>query len=273
VKSGRPEGEGERGTGSAREPGVDERRLFARALADAIAEQDAATLPARLCQACVDLLDITGASVSLSGGPGTGALWWSSDPVAAQLAEAQYSLGDGPCQSAMRLVAPVLAGDLTRGADARRWPVFAQRAVELDVRAVFSFPLGSDAVAIGTLDLYRRDAGPLSERDMAFAFPASDAITFALIKIQSAAARGGSLGTSQVEGEVAGDDGHGMASWLDAAETGHEEVHYATGMVMVQLRVDPQHALARLRAYAFAQGRTVTDVARDVIERKLSFDE
>nr|WP_093741399.1 GAF and ANTAR domain-containing protein [Streptomyces sp. SID4948] len=242
-------------------------------MADAIADHDASTLPARLCQACVDLLDITGASVSLSGGPGTGAVWWSSDPVAAQLAEAQYSLGDGPCQSAVRLVAPVLAGDLTRGTDARRWPVFAQRAVELDVRAVFSFPLGSDAVAIGTLDLYRRDPGPLSERDMAFAFPAGDAITFALIKIQSAAARGEPVGGSQDPARAPGDDGQGMASWLDAAETGHEEVHYATGMVMVQLRVDPQHALARLRAYAFAQGRTVTDVARDVIARKLTFDE
>jgi len=50
-------------------------------------------------------------------------------------------------------------------------------------------------------------------------------------------------------------------------------VHYATGMVMVQLGVDPQHALARLRAYAFAEGRTVTEVARDVVARRLSFDE
>ncbi|MFC4033967.1 GAF and ANTAR domain-containing protein [Streptomyces polygonati] len=270
MKSGRPEGEGERGAGSTRGPGDDDRRLFTRALADAIAGQDPEAVPSRLCQACVDLLDISGASVSLSGGLGTGALWWSSDPVAARLAEAQYSLGDGPCQSAVRLVAPVLAADLTRGADARRWPVFAQRAVELDVRAVFSFPLGGDAVAIGTLDLYRRDPGPLSDRDLAFAFPASDAITFALIRIQSAAAR---AEDEAAEGDGPADGGQGTGSWLDAAESGHEEVHYATGMVMVQLRVDPQHALARLRAYAFAEGRTVTDVARDVIARKLSFDE
>ncbi|WP_329139886.1 GAF and ANTAR domain-containing protein [Streptomyces sp. NBC_01476] len=259
MRSGRPDEEGERGTGPARIPDAD-RRVFTRALADAMAGQEAHAVPARLCQACVDLLDISGASVSLSGEPGLGALWWSSDPVAAQLAEAQYSLGDGPCRSALRLVAPVLAGDLTDRADAWRWPVFAQRALELGVRAVFSFPLGSGAVGVGTLDLYRRAPGPLSARDMAFAFPASDAITFALMKIQTSA-------------EAVSDNGHDMSSWLDAAESDHAEVHYATGMVMVQLGVDPQHALARLRAYAFAEGRTITDVARGVIARTVRFDE
>ncbi|WNI14289.1 GAF and ANTAR domain-containing protein [Actinacidiphila sp. ITFR-21] len=238
-----------------------DRTLFNRALAEAIAAPDVRSVPARLCQACVDLLDVTGASVSLSGGPGLRTLWWSSDPVAAELAEVQYTLGDGPCQSALGLVAPVLAGDLAQGVDARRWPLFAQRAVELGVRAVFSLPLGSAAVATGTLDLYRREQGPLSARDKAFAFPAADAITFALIRIHSDAAA------------QAGSDEEELASWLEGAESDHEEVHYATGMLMVQLGVDPHHALARLRAYAFAQGRTVTEVARDVIALKLSFDE
>ncbi|MEU3465620.1 GAF and ANTAR domain-containing protein [Streptomyces sp. NPDC006733] len=238
-----------------------DRRLLTRALADAIAFDDTAAVPARLCQACVDLLDITGASVSLDGGPGMRTLWWSSDAVAGQLAEAQYTLGDGPCHSALTLSAPVLAEDLTQGPDARRWPVFALRAVELGVRAVFSLPLGSDALAIGTLDLYRHAPGPLSARDRSFAFPAGDAITFALMRLQSDALKAG------------GEEEADVTAWLDTAETEHQEVHYATGMLMVQLRVDPQHALARLRAYAFTQGRTVTEVAQDVIALRVIFDE
>jgi hypothetical protein len=223
---------------------------------------DTASVPARLCQICVDLLDVTGASVSLVGGaPGEAALWWSSDPVAAQLAEAQYSLGDGPCTTARTLVAPVLAADLTGGADARRWPMFAQRAVELGVRAVFSLPLGSDAVAIGSLDLYRRSPGALSRRDTAGAFTAGDAITLALMHVQSQA---------EDTDARSGDD---LTSWLEGAESGHEEVHYATGMLMVELGVDPQHALARLRAYAYAQGVTVTEAAREVLARRVEFDE
>jgi hypothetical protein len=259
VKRGRPDDRNESGRGS---PEAADKRLFVEVITDAMKSQDVGSVPAVLCQACVDLLDITGASVSLmGGGPGDSVLWWSSDPVAGQLAEAQYSLGDGPCQTARDLVAPVLAGDLTGGVDARRWPLFAQRAVELGVRAVFSLPLGSDVVAIGSLDLYRREPGPLSPRDSAFVFPVSDAITLALIRIQSSS-------------EAAADDDGGAASlWLDAAEFGHEEVHHAIGMVMVQLGVAPQHALARLRAYAFAEGRTVTEAARDVVARRLSFDE
>jgi hypothetical protein len=260
VKRGRPDDRDASGSGP---PGAAGRELVVQVVTDAMTSQDAGSVPAVLCQACVDLLDITGASVSLMGGaPGEGVLWWSSDQLAAQLAEAQYSLGDGPCRTARELVAPVLAGDLTGGVDARRWPLFAGRAVELGVRAVFSLPLGSEVTAIGSLDLYRREPGPLSPRDTAFAFTVGDAITLALIRIQS---------EHEATAGEAGEDASSL--WLDAAESDHEEVHYAIGMVMVQLGISPQHALARLRAHAFAEGRTVTEAARDVVSRRLSFDD
>lgn len=227
---------------------------LAEVLLPAVEGERKSDVPARLCQACVDLLDITGASISLSGGPDTRATWWSSDTVAARLAEAQYSLGDGPCRSALNAVAPVLAADLASGQDARRWPVFAQQAVELGVRAVFSLPLGSSAVAIGTLDLYRRTPGALSERDQSFVFPAADAITTALLALQ-------------VSSSIAGED----SAWLDAAEADHDEVHQATGMIMVFLDLDAPHALARLRAHAFTRGQSVTEAARDVIAGRISF--
>lgn len=116
----------------------------------------------------------------------------------------------------MSLVAPVLANDLDSGPDAERWPVFAQRTVELGVRAVFSLPLGSEALAIGALDLYRSRADPLSARDMSFAYPAGDAITFALLRLQA--------------DDVSDSDDH-AASWLGSAEEEHQEVYYATGMI------------------------------------------
>ncbi|MGW7327698.1 GAF and ANTAR domain-containing protein [Streptomyces sp. NPDC054840] len=225
--------------------------LFSGAV-DGVAGHD---VPAALCRACVDLMDVTGASVSLSGeDPDIRTLWWSSDEVAGRLAEAQYTLGDGPCVTALTHLAPVLAADLTRGPDAVRWPVFAQQAVELGVRAVFSLPLHHSAVAIGTLDLYRDRTGALSKSDRSFAFLAADAITTALLALQ------------------AQDSGNGLgASWLDEAETDHEEVHQATGMIMVHLGVDPHHALARLRAYAFSHGQTVTEAAFDVIAGRITF--
>lgn len=109
-----------------------------------------------MCRACVELLPITGASISLTAGSSARALWCAGDDTASRLAEAQDTLGDGPCQTAINRATPVLAGDLTHGSDARRRPLFAHQAVELGVRAVFSLPLGASVLTVGTLDLRGR---------------------------------------------------------------------------------------------------------------------
>ena len=49
------------------------------------------------------------------------------------------------------------------------------------------------------------------------------------------------------------------------------EVHQATGMVLVQLNTTATDAFLRLRSHAFASGRTVQDVAHDVVTRQLDF--
>jgi AmiR/NasT family two-component response regulator len=46
-------------------------------------------------------------------------------------------------------------------------------------------------------------------------------------------------------------------------------VYHATGMIMVQLGVSAEEALLRLRARAFAQGRSAAEVARAVVDRSL----
>jgi AmiR/NasT family two-component response regulator len=65
------------------------------------------------------------------------------------------------------------------------------------------------------------------------------------------------------------DPGDGMG--LDHSVHGRAEIHQATGMVVAQLGVSAQDALARLRAYAFAEQRLLGDVAHDVVSRRLHF--
>ncbi|MFJ9543330.1 GAF and ANTAR domain-containing protein [Streptomyces sp. NPDC101225] len=250
---GRPSGRGE--------PSEPEDRLrVRRALATAAEGLAPDHVPPALCRAGVALLPVTGASVSISAGATVRATWCASDPTAARLAEAQYTLGDGPGQSALRQAAAMLAADLTTPPDAGRWPVFAHEAVALGVRAVFSLPLGVDgATAIGTLDLYRHSPGALSERELRIASWTGDAVTFALTNLHTGA-------------RAAEEAGHeGTASWLAASEAHHGEVYQAVGMVMVQSGLAPEQALDRMRARAFAQGRTVTEVAREVLARRLRF--
>ena len=60
--------------------------------------------------------------------------------------------------------------------------------------------------------------------------------------------------------------------WL-RGESDHDGVHQATGMVMIQCDVGAEEALLRLRARAFASGVTLSALAREVVERRVSLGE
>jgi AmiR/NasT family two-component response regulator len=64
-----------------------------------------------------------------------------------------------------------------------------------------------------------------------------------------------------------------LAAELEAAADFHFVVHHAAGMVAEQLGISIGEALARLRAYAFANDRLLTDVAEAVVGRRLRFDD
>jgi hypothetical protein len=58
-------------------------------------------------------------------------------------------------------------------------------------------------------------------------------------------------------------------SWAELKTLSRAEVSQATGMLVAQLEVEPAEALVRLRAHAFATGRSATDVACDILDRRL----
>ncbi|KUN15104.1 hypothetical protein AQI96_02590, partial [Streptomyces canus] len=197
-------------------------------------------VPGALCRHCVALLpEVAGLSISMpADGSDRGVVLCASDDVAARLAEIQFTLGEGPCREATRLRAPVFATDLTRAPDARRWPLFSAQATKVGVEAVFSLPLTGTGTPLGTLDLYRRTAGSLSVDRLRTALLVADAVTLTVLALDQASP-----------------DFEGVVTWLSGAESDREEVHQATGMIMMQLGVSAEEALLRLRARAFAQGR------------------
>ncbi|MGI5376846.1 GAF and ANTAR domain-containing protein [Streptomyces sp. CA-251387] len=226
------------------------------ALAEGIRGAGPGEVPARLCDVAVELLPVTGASVSLHS-DGMPVQLGASSAQAAYVTELQATLGDGPCQSAAENGAPVLACDLTAGRDVLRWPVFAQQATAAGVRAVYSMPLGSDSVCVGTLDLYRDTPGGLTDRELRTARLMAGMMTVALMALPRA--------------EDAGDLDD--ERWLSGLATDHDQVYQAAGMIMAQLGIGTGEALARLRAHAFAHGRMALDVARDVVAHRLRLDQ
>jgi ANTAR domain-containing protein len=61
-------------------------------------------------------------------------------------------------------------------------------------------------------------------------------------------------------------------AWAELNTLSRAEVSQATGMLVAQLEVAPAVALLRLRAHAYATGRSATDVARDILDRRLHLE-
>jgi hypothetical protein len=78
------------------------------------------------------------------------------------------------------------------------------------------------------------------------------------------------LMTSDIDWDAAGEDGDG---WDQLASLERVEVYQANGMIIGQLDVDAVEALIRLRAYAFAQVLTASEVAWAIVEHRVSPDD
>ena len=61
-------------------------------------------------------------------------------------------------------------------------------------------------------------------------------------------------------------------AWAELNTLSRAEVSQATGMLVAQLEVEAAEALVRLRAHAYATGRSATDVARDILDRRLRLE-
>ena len=70
-------------------------------IAVAFAREAAKSPEARLCSACVDVLDVTGAGITIMGGDQAGPVC-VSNPRMAALEDLQYTIGEGPCQDAFQ---------------------------------------------------------------------------------------------------------------------------------------------------------------------------
>jgi ANTAR domain/GAF domain len=210
-------------------------------------------LARRICQACVDGLDVDGAAISLLTARASRQTLWATDPIAELLEDLQFTLNEGACMEAAATGNPVLVPDLQHGAEAARWPIFAAAVAEQSpVRALFALPLQWGAVNLGVLDLYRVVPGGLSSPQWRDALAAVDTAALMMLGQRT-------------------DPGEDRGGWLDEAVGHRAEIHQATGMVLVQLGISATDALARLRAHAFVHQRLLIDVARDVVTRRLVF--
>jgi hypothetical protein len=223
------------------------------AVTGADATRDAGELMQRLCRLAVDEMDLSGCAVVLMSGAESASVVAASGRHARTVPGLQMELGEGPCLDAHARGIPVLLPDLS-AENAGRWPAFAAAALAVGVHAEFSLPLTVGPDGIGTLDLCRDRPGMLSEEHLADALVTADIARDAVLYQQYTPGGGG------------------VAELLDMGAD-RIVIHQATGMIAAQLNDTTSNALARLRAAAFASGRPMYDIAQDVVERRMRFDD
>lgn len=207
-----------------------------------------------LCAPFLSVLPVTGAAISTLGNPFGIETVCASDADAARLDEIQLDLGEGPCWQALRTGKPVLEPDLGR-ATSTQWPVALQAMRATGLGAVFAFPMRLGSFDVGVVDLYTHVPSRLGAR------PLHEATALSAAAARQVLRRAVRRAESEADGSADPDPGRHS----------RREVHQASGMLIAQTGVPPEDALLMLRGHAFAAGRSVRELAADVIARRIDF--
>jgi GAF domain len=193
-------------------------------------------------------------------------LIYATDGLAQQLDELQYTIGEGPCFDAYLDNNPQFHPDLNSTSQASRWPTFAADSIQLGARALFAFPIPDGQQPMGVLELYRRSAGTLDAAECAAVQECTATIAHQLAtNWEHHVARFGDV--QKALDAAATDD---LAPNQAANPFTRTQIHIAGGMVAVQLGIEAREGVDRLRAYSYACGRRISEVAADMIARRLT---
>ena len=206
----------------------------------------------RLCTLCLEATGVAGVAISIAADDARSTVH-ATDEVSDRLEDLQDMLGEGPSVDSLESGRSVLVADLA--ATDGRWPGFTPAAAGEGVRAVFVFPLRMGVAYIGTLALYRREAGLLDDDQFRDAWVLAEAATVLLMLSSS------------------GDASLAASDWvLGDRSLFRPDVHQAVGITMVQLDVGPREAFARICAHAFATSTPIGEVAVQIVARRFRLE-
>ena len=210
-----------------------------------LANRGEGSLVDAVCLTAVAAILVDGAALTLLTGE-------RQDPVcvhgafASEGEELQLSLGEGPWVDAFEAGELIEVTDLASH-EGRRWPIFSEGMAKAGAGSLASFPLRIGGARFGALTLYRSAHGELTSDQVADSYVIAQLAAHLIVAAQ--ARIGGDLVISEIE--------TGFAR--------KEAIHQATGMIMAQLSIGAEDALARLRGAAFAAQRSALDLATDIV--------
>lgn len=206
----------------------------------------------------MELFEVDAAAISLVfDGANNGTLGVSSE-AARIYDELQFTIGEGPCLETVAARAPVLVVDLAE-LGGTRWPLYAPAMLAHEIRGVFAVPVLIAGEYLGALDLFCSQPGMLANDELAGALVAAELAGMPVLDLLAA----------DLQAALGDPD---SPAWEELSAITRSEVSQATGMLVAQLGVAPPEALVRLRAYAYSVGRSASEVARDILDRRLRLE-
>jgi len=165
------------------------------------------------------------------------------------LSDVEVTAAQGPAGEAVARRRPCLLPRLVEAFE--RWPGYVALAGERGVASVYAFPLGVRADPMGALTIYMAKTDALDEQQVRLARGAAELASGILLNDRPDVLQFNS------------------AEWYNARE-GRSEVYQAQGMVGVELQLALPEAIALMRAHAFATGMTLTEVASEIVQGRVS---
>lgn len=203
----------------------------------------------RLAGRCVELLDCAEVGLLLADAAGVLRVMASSSERSEALDLLQSQNEEGPCFECYHGGEPVFSEDLED--DSEHWPAFAPVAVEKGFRSVQAIPMRVRGETVGALNLFRVNAGRLAVQDIPLAQGMADLAAIALLQERSLR------------------HARSVVEQLQGALTSRVIIEQAKGILAERAQIGVDAAFTRLRDYARAQNRRLSDVARELIDGQL----
>lgn len=213
-----------------------------------VADYDVVDMLYRLVVRCATTLDAADAGIMLPAADGTLEVVASTSERSHLIGILQLDADQGPCLEAYRTGKATSVENI--GELRARWPQFAAAAGEQGYQSMHAFPLRLREEVIGSLNLFGVIAGPLSAEDATAARGLADIATIGILHERTL--RESDLARQQLQ--------HALDSRI--------VIEQAKGVIAHTEGVDMDEAFRLLRESARSSQRKISDVARDVIERR-----
>jgi GAF domain-containing protein len=220
-------------------------------IASSMAEgADVVDLLSGLTSDCARLLDIASAGLLLADSHGVLNVLAASSERTRDLEIFQLQRDEGPCLDCFHTGAPVSVSDLN--SEMERWPQFAPAATAAGFAAVHALPMRLRGTTLGALNLFNNEPGELTTDDLDLAQALADVASIALVADKAAS------------------DKETINQQLRTALTSRIVIEQAKGVLAQIGSLDMDQAFAVLRRYARDHNARLSEVAQQVVSRKLA---